>query len=238
MDDAIYVAVNRQRGLALELLSIANNVANLSTRGYRREGMVFSEFVTRTGSSESLSMANLGAYFYDSSFGVIETTGGTFDLAIEGPGYFVVETPDGERLTRAGAFVVNPEGELTTADGHRVLDDGGAPIAIPAEVAAIEIGPDGTLSADGAIVARIGVATAEPGSLSREGSVLYVPDAGFEALEFPRVRQGALEASNVNPIIEMARLIEVQRAYERSNTLIEGEDERIGRAIRTLGRES
>lgn len=238
MDDAIYVAVNRQRGLALELLSIANNVANLSTRGYRREGMVFSEFVTRTGSSESLSMANLGAYFYDSSFGVIETTGGTFDLAIEGPGYFVVETPGGERLTRAGAFVVNPEGELVTADGHRVLDDGGAPIAIPGDVVALEIGPDGTLSADGAIVARIGVATAEPGSLSREGSVLYVPDAGFEALEFPRVRQGALEASNVNPIIEMARLIEVQRAYERSNTLIEGEDERIGRAIRTLGRES
>lgn len=238
MDDAIYVAVNRQRGLALELLSIANNVANLSTRGYRREGMVFSEFVTRTGSSESLSIANLGAYFYDSSFGVIETTGGTFDLAIEGPGYFVVETPGGERLTRAGAFVVNPEGELVTADGHRVLDDGGAPIAIPGDVVALEIGPDGTLSADGAIVARIGVATAEPGSLSREGSVLYVPDAGFEALEFPRVRQGALEASNVNPIIEMARLIEVQRAYERSNTLIEGEDERIGRAIRTLGRES
>lgn len=237
MDDAIYVALTRQRGLAQEAATIANNIANISTTGYRREGLVFSEYIAKEGAGPSISMGDLGARYYDAGYGVVQTTGGPLDLAIEGRGFFLVETPSGERLTRAGAFMPSPESELVTPDGHRVLDEGGAPIFLPPEARAITVGSDGTVSADGQFVARIAVVDAEQVGLRREGSIFFVPTEGFDPVEGARVRQGALEASNVNPIVEIARLIEVQRAYERSHSLLEGEDERISAAVRTLGRD-
>lgn len=238
MDDAIYVALNRQRGLAVEMDRIANNIANISTLGYQREGTVFSEFIARSGRAASLSMGDIGARFYDTDFGAFETTGGTFDVAIEGPGYFLIGTEAGERLTRAGAFLASPEGELVTSAGDRVLDEGGAPIAIPPDAGSIAIAPDGTISADGTIVGRIAVVEADPATLTREGNVLFVPNAGYTPAGETALRQGARESSNVNPVGEIARMIEVQRAYERSHALLEGEDERISGAIRALGREA
>ena len=125
MDAAGYVTLTRQSGLMREMQLIANNIANASTAGFRREGVVFSEYVRRLDDAPSLSMAHASARHVDLTPGETEMTGAAFDLAIEGEGFFLVETPQGNRLTRAGMFTPSAEGELVNPDGHRLLDQGG-----------------------------------------------------------------------------------------------------------------
>lgn len=237
MDNAAYVTLTRQSGLMHEMQGIAHNIANASTAGYRREGLIFSEFVRATGEGASLSMARTGARHTSTAAGALALTGGTFDFAIEGDGFFVVETPAGERLTRAGSFTPNEAGELVTPDGHRLLDEGGAPVFAPPDAASVTLGPDGTLAADGRPIGRVGVVMpADPVGLSREAGVLFRSDAGTVPVAEPRLRQGVLEGSNVEPVTEIARMIAVQRAYELGQTFLDREDERIRGVIQTLGR--
>jgi len=235
MDNAGYVSLTRQTGLLSELGTLAQNVANASTVGYRREAVVFSEYVKETG-GESLSMARAGAHYVDQQQGALERTGGTFDLAVEGDGFFRVETDNGERLTRAGNFSLNDIGELVTPEGQRVLGDGGGAIAIPEGMGPVAISTDGTISADGEILGRVGIATADARDLIREGDNLFRARNGAEPAEDYKVAQGFLEQSNVNTVSEISRLIEVQRAYELGQGLMEREHNRMTSMIQTIGR--
>ncbi len=235
MDNAGYVALTRQTGLMSELRTVAQNVANANTVGYRREAVVFSEYVKEAG-AESLSMATAGAHFVDTTQGALQSTGGTFDLAIEGDGYFRIETGEGERLTRAGAFSLNEQRELVTPEGYRVLSTDGAPIAIPAGATDVAIAGDGTISSGEQVLATVGVATANPVGLRREGDNLFRATNGTEPATGYKVAQGFLEQSNVNTVTEIARLIEVQRAYELGQGLMEREHDRMTSMIQTLGR--
>ncbi|MEM9705443.1 MAG: flagellar hook-basal body complex protein [Pseudomonadota bacterium] len=238
MDNAGYVAMTRSSGLFKQLSVIANNLANISTSGYRREGASFAEHVKSTGfETPSVSMTNMNRRFIDFSQGDIQKTDNALDVAINGPGFFLVETNNGERLTRAGAFTLNPDGELTTAEGYRVLDEGGGAIALPPGASSIIITEDGTISADGQAISRLGVVDANQEALTRQGDNLFSSENGYEQLEAPRVLQGAVEGSNVNPIEEIALLIEVQRAYEAGQNLSKAEDERIRQTVRQLGRD-
>jgi flagellar basal-body rod protein FlgF len=236
MDLAGYVALTRASGLAKEMQSVANNIANLGTTGYRREGVIFAEEVRALPiEGGSVAMTAARARFTDDMQGALEETGGSLDLAIEGGGYFAVMTPQGERLTRAGAFTRNGEGTIVNMDGHALLDEGGGEIAIPPEAKAIGVASDGTLSVDGAPVAKIGLVTpVDPAKVSREAGTLFKA-AATEPVEAPRIVQGFLEQSNVNPIAEMARMVEVQRAYEYGQKLMDQEDERIRLVVKTLG---
>lgn len=236
MDNAGYIAITRQSALLKELNSVANNVANMSTAGFRREGVVFSEHVEALPVEEgSISLATAGAYYVDLSQGGLKQTGGQFDFAIEGDGFFQVETPDGPRLTRSGSFAVNNEGQFVNADGLPVLGDGGGPLFVPQGAQIIQVAPDGTLSADGAPVGRMGLVEAEPGSLRRDGSNLFDTDGPLAPAADSRIMQGFLEGSNVNPVEEISRLIEVQRAYEFSKKFMDQEDERILNTVKTVG---
>jgi flagellar basal-body rod protein FlgF len=134
---------------------VANNIANAATTGYRAEGLVFSEFVRRTEGGPSLSMARGNIALRSTAQGPLARTGGALDLAIEGDGFFLVETPDGNRLTRAGAFALSASGDLVTADGFRVLDAGGAPVFVPPDIGEPGLAPDGTLSGDGRPLAQV-----------------------------------------------------------------------------------
>ncbi len=238
MDNAGYVALTRQSGLMREMQAVANNIANMSTAGFRREGVVFAEHVKALeGRNPSLSMADAAARHSSPLQGALEGTGGPLDVAIEGEGFFLLETPQGERLTRAGAFRSNEAGEIVNPDGHRVLDAGGAPIFLPPQAASIGIAADGTISADGAPVAQLAVVRPlDPLSVSRGAGVLFATDAGVEPVEAPAVLQGHLEASNVAPVTEIARMIAVQRAYELGQSFLEREDDRIRTVVQTLGR--
>lgn len=238
MDNTGYTTLARQSGLLAEMRTVANNIANMSTAGYRREGVIFSEFVHDLAPGQpSLSMAAGRVRATDLGQGALRQTGGTFDLAIEGEGFFLVETPQGPRLTRNGAFLSRPDGELTTAAGHRLLDAGGAPVFAPPTARAISIASDGTLSADGRPVAQIGLWTASSAlEMERAAGAQFTPGDGPVPLEGGRILQGFLEDANVNPVTEIARMIAVQRAYEQGQTLLEREDERIRSVLRTLGR--
>lgn len=236
MDNAIYASLTRQSGLMREMRVVANNIANASTPGYRREGVIFAEHlasIDRRG--DTLSMANARGRLLDLGQGGLTQTGNRFDLAIEGEGFFLVETPEGTRLTRAGAFTPSAEGELMNSDGHRLLDEGQAPLIVPAGASAVAISPDGTLSANGVPFGRIGVFNAPEGTTpTREGGTLFAFEGEPEVVETPAIRQGFLEDSNVDPIFEITRMIEVQRAYELGASFLDREDQRIRGAIAAM----
>lgn len=236
MDASGYVTLSRQSGLMREMQVVANNVANASTTGFRREGVVFAEHVVRTG-GESLSMAHARGRLTDPSQGMLTPTGGALDLAIEGEGFFLVATPEGERLTRAGALALSPEGNLVTHDGHALLDAGGAPVNVPPDAGPVSVGPDGVVSTPLGPVAQIGlVRPVAPLAVTRQGGTLFDPGpAGFEPADEARLLQGHLEASNVSPVAEMARMIDVQRAYELGQSFLDREDARMRALIETMG---
>ncbi|MGJ8543972.1 MAG: flagellar hook-basal body complex protein [Sulfitobacter sp.] len=235
MDNAGYTTLTRQSGLAREMQGIANNIANMATTGFRAEGIIFSEYVRRLDDAASLSMGQGNVRNTSFDQGSLTQTGGRFDFAIEGDGFFLVQTPVGERLTRAGSFTPSAAGDLVTNDGYPVLDAGGAPLFIPPGAGDISVGPDGTLSAAGVPLGQLGmVMPADPKMMMREDGVMFRSDAGFEPAENARVIQGFLESANVNPIGQMARMIEVQRAYELGQSFLDAEDERIRAALKSL----
>jgi flagellar basal-body rod protein FlgF len=240
MDLAGYVALTRQSGLARELQSVANNIANISTTGYRREGLIFAEMIEALPvEGGAVAMTAARGRFTDELQGSLVETGGSLDFAIEGDGYFTVQTPEGERLTRAGAFMRDAEGQVVNADGYTLLDEGGGAILIPFDAETISLSADGTLSADGLPLAQLGLVRVEdPTKLFREAGVLFRADADPVPVEDPRVVQGFLEQSNVSAVAEMARMIEVQRAYEYGQKLMDQEDERIRLVVRVLGQTS
>ena len=174
MDNTGYIAITRQSSLLKELNSVANNVANMSTPGFKREGVVFSEHVEALDVAEgSISLATAGAYYVDLTQGSLKQTNGQFDLAIEGPGFFQIDTPEGLRLTRSGSFSLNAEGQIVTMDGRALLGDGGGPIVTPQGVSDFSIAADGTISADGDPIGRVGLVDVAPETLRREGANLF-----------------------------------------------------------------
>lgn len=237
MENSIYSTLSRQSGLMREMRVVANNIANMSTTGFRREGLIFSEYIARLDRGQpSLSMASADVRDTSRRQGVLTRTGGTFDFAVQGQGFFLVETPGGQALTRAGNFTPSATGELVTADGLRLLDAGGAPVFVPPDARAVVLASDGSLSADGQPLARIGLWQPERAQdiTRRDGVLLDLANPPLPVDE-PRMLQGVLENSNVDPVSEIARMIEVQRAYEMGQTFLQNEDERMRDAIRTLG---
>ncbi len=237
MDATGYITLSRQSGLLREFQVIANNIANSATTGYRQEGLIFSEYVKGDGKGDSISMAVARAHNTSMVQGSLTRTEARLDLAIEGDGFFMVETPQGQRLTRAGSFATSAEGELVTPDGFRVLDAGGAPLFIPPDALDLSIGADGTISAGGRNLGQIGLfLPADIGAMTREDGVLFAPQGAVDPTFEARVLQGFLESANVDPIGQMARMIEVQRGYELGQKLLDTEHERLRSALTTLFR--
>ncbi|SMO69303.1 flagellar hook-basal body complex protein [Paracoccus laeviglucosivorans] len=238
MDNAIYASLTRQSGLMQEMRAIANNMANASTTGFRREGLVFSEYMVPLGSDgDTLAMANIRGRMVDLAQGGMTQTGGDYDMAIDGDGFFMVQTPQGNRLTRAGVFMPNAAGEIVNPDGHPLLDDGQAAIVIPPGTRSLGVGMDGTVSADGQPIGRVGVfASPDPADLRHVAGTLFEAGDAAEPMDDAKIRQGFLEESNVDPVTEIARMVEVQRAYELGQSFLEQEDQRIRQAITSLTR--
>jgi len=237
MDISTYSTIGRQTGLLKELQVIANNVANASTTGFRQEGMIFSEYVQALEGAPSISMSNGNVRNTSFLQGTMAQTGGTFDFAIEGEGFFMVETADGERFTRAGSFTPNEFGELVNPDGNRLLDTGGGAIFVPPDASSVAVGSDGTLSVGGVPQNQIGVFRPnDETAVFREDGVRFRFEGGSEAVENPSVFQGFLEGSNVNPVSQITRMIEVQRSYELGQGFLDREHERLQNLMQTLSR--
>lgn len=235
MEVAGYITLSRQTGLKREMQIIANNIANAATTGFRQEGLIFSEFIDSAQGRSSLAMSTGRIRNTSMAQGTLTKTNGSFDFAIQGDGFFLVETPAGPRLTRSGSFSPNPEGNLVTTSGYPVLDAGGAPVFVPGSAEKVSVSSDGTISANGQPLGQIGLyLPADANGMVREDGVMFRADGGTEPAEQAQILQGFLEGSNVNAVSQLARMIEVQRSYEMGQSFLDTEDKRIRNAIENL----
>jgi len=238
MNKGIYPALSG--GIAYEkmLSLIANNVANINTSGFKADRPVFK--VDMPSSSQDTYMGGNGeissndkffteidTLFTDFNPGVIKQTGNTLDMAIEGDGYFVVNTPEGVRYTRSGNFTLNASNTLITADGNMVMGENG-PIIL--EQGKILIDSEGGISVNGNEVNRVKIADFDkPYNLVKDHGNMFT-GSNERPAEGYKVLQGAMELSNVNPVKEMASMIEVLRGYESYQKVMTTLDEISARA--------
>lgn len=236
----LYVAAEGMAARQKAQDAIANNLANLNTTGFKADRPVFETVYERQlyrlqgRQSQPIGTLSTGALlrelYTDLQPGALITTGNPLDVAIEGSGFFAVQTPQGIRYTRNGAFQLNAQGTLTTREGYPVLGINNQPIQVPRN-AEVQIGENGAILANGARVGQL---------LVVEGTLLKDPDGFFvgaaQPMPNPRLVAGALEASNVNMVREMVTMIEVIRAYETHQKVIHAHDETLARAINELAK--
>ena len=235
MDSTSYVALSRQIALQRAMQVVANNLANANTTAFKAGAMLFETVLERAGEPGRLAFVQDVATVHDPSEGPLLSTGGPLDLAVQGPGFLTVATPAGERYTRAGRLQRSSQGELVNADGHRLLDEGGAPIVLPPSDPSPAIAADGTVSGRAGPIARIRlVRFAEPSRLRPEGAGLWSTDQAPIPGSPGKIVQGALEGSNVNAVLELTRMIEVTRAFEGTQKMLETHHELVRRAVERI----
>jgi flagellar basal-body rod protein FlgF len=199
---------------------LANNLANVNTAGYKADQVSFSEVLDQATGLPTVTAGQ----FTELTAGAQEQTGNPLDVAVQGDGFFVVDTPDGRRFTRDGAFQLGSDGTLITADGHPVLGSGG-PVVVDPQTKGIRIDPNGKVWADGNEVDTLQVVTFPSGSPPQKVGGSLFAGTGDTPVAEPRVSQGSLERSNVSPILEMSRMIGIARGYEAYQKLVQSLDQ-------------
>jgi len=242
MDNALLISLSHQIASYRSMDVIANNIANVSTPAFQREEPSFQEYVMNVPPAEGQSGIQTLSFVQDSgivrdlSEGRMETTNAPFDFAIHGKGYFVVQTPNGERYTRAGHFTLNDSGQLVTSNGDAVQGDGG-PITITPDDGEVHFAADGTISGKNGQIGRLRVVDFQnPRAMLKEGASLYNANgqSPVSADSF-QLQSGMIETSNVEPVIEISHMIEVMRAYQATATLTQSQEDLMRQAIDKLG---
>jgi len=241
MDNSLLVSLSQQLAAYQSMDVIANNIANVSTAGYRREQPTFQEYLAQVPASEgdtgtqTLSFVQDTGIARDMSEGPQQQTGGQFDVSLHGKGFFVVQTPTGPRYTRNGHFGLDTNGQIVDDSGNAVQGDGGA-ININPDDGEIHIGVDGTLSGKNGQIAKLKVMI-----FTNEKALQKVGQNMFSATETPnaavdfKITQGTLEGSNVQPVVEISRMIDVMRAYQATATMTQSQQDLMRQAIDKLG---
>lgn len=238
METGIYVSLSSQVALEQRLATLADNVANLNTVGFRATEIKFKDVLQRSGGTE-VHYVDPGQEFLSEKNGALTPTGNSLDFAIRGNAYFQVQTPAGPALTRDGRFSLTPAGGLVTVEGYPVLDAGGSPIQIATRGGQVALGNDGSIQIDGQRAAVLGLFEADMNNgYQRVGGSAFIPAAGSQAVVDridAGVVQGFLEESNVNPVQEMTRLIMVQRNFEDISATMQKNENSLQDAIKSLG---
>lgn len=240
MENSIYTGISHAVALQKDMDTIANNIANMNTPGYRAQYMMFQEYIEAPkGISDPLSMVLDYGQYMTNKPGTMQLTHNPLDLAMQGPGFFSVQRGSESFYTRAGNFTRGANGELVTAEGNPVLSDGGAPIIIPADTTEIRVAEDGTISNQAGQIGKLKVTEFDNiNLLEPAGDNLYKTSDSGKAPTESRVVQGILEGSNVNPITEMTRMIDVHRAYQSAQRMLQAEHDRQRTMIQHLTQSS
>ena len=238
MQSGLYVALSGQLAIQRRLDTIAQNVANSSTAGFRGEQVKFESILSQTP-LDTVAFSSAGKSYLSRRPGELTRTDNPLDVAIEGDAWFAIATPAGQVYTRDGRMRMTEAGELQTLNGYAVLDVGGAPIVLNPNAGPPQIARDGTITQDGQQMGAIGLfRISELSSLARYENSGVLPDRPAEpVLDFVQtgVVQGYVERANVNPIEEMARLVSVTRAFEAITSALNDTDSSLREAVRTLG---
>ena len=247
MDNTMYVGLSRQMLLQRDLDIVANNIANADTNGFKVESLISQDDpMTPPGmrGGSPLQFVLDSGVARDFTQGGLTPTGGPLDVALTGMGFFQVNTANGTRYTRDGRFTIDAQGRLVTQSGDPVLDASGGEITLSAASGPVSIGRDGVITqhtpgqAQAQVVGKLGVVRFDNlSALSKQGGGLYSDTANQTAQPAPDVvvQQGMLENSNVKPILQIAELIRLQRAYESMNTMISNTSDLSKSAIQRLG---
>jgi len=241
MENTAYVAVSGQISLARRLETIAHNMANVNTPGFRAEAVKFAALASpeaETNGSAS-TFVTAGKNYISLERGAIIETGNPLDVAIKGDAYLALQIPAGTAYSRDGRLQMTPEGGLVSTLGYPVLDSGGAPLQLDVQNGMPTIASDGSVTQKGALVGALGLFQFQPDSGLRYGpNSSLIPDREpMPVVDDPEfgVMQGYIESANVNGVIEMTRLIDVSRAFERVEALLRGQEDISRKSIETLG---
>lgn len=241
MDNAQLIQLSRQMGLQRQMDVVANNLANINTTGFKSEDILFEDYLMPKAQDNAFQGADANLHFTDDwstlhnmENGAVEETGNNLDVAVEGPGFLSVQTPQGERYTRNGALTIDSTGTLVDLNGNPVLSDSG-PIHFDSSDTDISISANGAISTNNGTKGTLKLSEfVNPQALTREGDNYYSGPAGAPATG-SRIAQGALERSNVNGVTAMVDMIRVQRAYETIANMMERQDQLKQGAIQQLG---
>ena len=240
MDNVSLLSLSYQLAAYRSMDVIANNIANINTPGFKRESVKFEQVLQQMKPGEdqkgtqTISFVRDAGVLRDISGGRLEQTGAPFDMAINGPGYFVVQTPQGERYTRNGHFTLNGDGTIVTESGDQLQGEGGA-ITISTDDGDINFGPDGTISGKQGQIGKLRLVDfAYPRALQKEGDSLYAASQPANPAANAVLSQGMLESSNVQPVVEISRMIEVMRSYEATSSLEKSDSDMKRQAIQKL----
>ncbi len=240
MESSAYIAISQQSALRQQMDIIANNIANISTPGFKSGHLSFKEYVNRNVNNIETSFVQELGMVSDLSQGPLNHTGAELDFAINGEGFFSVGALNGTKYTRNGHFKMDGNGQVVNENGDPLLSDSGGPIVLPSAANEIRVTKDGTIYADKSVVGKIGLVKFErPELLERESGGLYkLPANSADAatpVESPEIVQASLETSNVQGVVEITKMMQVSRSYETAQKLVEREDDRVRQAIRRLG---
>ena len=233
-----YVALSYLTAQSRALEVHAGNLANAGTAGFKTERVLFSDWLGRQNGVEGPMGARPVAFvqdratYRDQAPGPLQQTGNPLDLAITGDGYFTVDTARGPRLTRAGRFAPQPDGTLADHEGNALMDTAGQKIRLSAADINLSINADGSIESENGRIGRVGVVQPEdPGRMQTEGTTMLRSDSPTTPVEQPRLVQGSLEDSNVQPVLEMTRMMSGLRSFQFAAQFVEGEATRQQTAI-------
>jgi flagellar basal-body rod protein FlgF len=238
MQSNFSVALSAQISLQKRLDTIANNVANASTAGYRAEEVKFETLLSQA-SSTPVAFASAGQSYLSRTSGEMVRTDELFDVAVQGDAWLGIQTPTGAAYTRDGRFKMTPTGELQTLNGYPVLDAGSSPILLDPNGGPPRIARDGAITQNNRAVGAIGLFTIDQrANLRRYDNSGVIPDRPATAVvEFSKVgmQQGFVERANVNPVLEMSKMIMVSRAFDAVSSSLKESENSMEDAIKTLG---
>ncbi len=238
MQTNLYVSLSAQVALRKRLDTIANNVANMNTVGFRASEVKFEALLQKAGTA-NVAYSSTGADFISRRNGGMVKTDNPLDVAIQGDGWFGIKTAKGTAYTRDGRLSLSETGTLQSIDGNAVLDAGNTPIVLDPTAGPPMIASDGMITQNGAQVGAIGLFHIDDGAkLTRSALGGLIPDKpATPVLDFTSngVAQGFVENSNVNPVLEMTRLITVSHAFDSVTNMIQSSETSLQDAIKTLG---
>jgi flagellar basal-body rod protein FlgF len=232
MSDGLYVAMSGAVAQERALDVAANNVANANTSGFRAERVTFEEVL---GGQGNLSFVTAEEGSVDATRGELRSTGNPLDVAVDGDGWFAMQTPQGVRYTRSGEFRVGPGGGLIDPRGNSVLDVGGNPLLVPADAKNISVDPAGQVVADEIPVGQIQIAQINEGNLRNEGGNYYSARGAVKPVENAQVVSGHVEGGNFDPVRGMVDLIRISRNHESLHQVMTTYREIDQRAVREIG---
>lgn len=239
MENIGYIGLSRHNVLWRQLEGVANNMANANTPAFKADRLVFSQFlVPSTGpgpSGRTISFVQDRAIFTDFTPGPLRSTGNPLDLAIDGDGFFVIDTPDGQRYSRDGHFRLDEGGMVVTRDGAPVLSEDDLPIFVAPNETDIKVFRDGTVATENGEIGKLRVVDFDnPQELEKVGLNLYTTDAAPQPAEAVNLVQGMIEDSNVNPVVEITRMMGLLRNYQGVQKFMDDDNQTKLKAYETL----